>query len=190
MNEVCGWALSSPLMKQYHDQEWGKPSHDEHYLFMMLILEGKQAGLSWAIILKRREGMINAFYNFEPHVLANMDETMIDKLLQDERVIKSRSKIEAVRENAKAYLKIVKDYGSLSHFLWGHVDYKPIINNVQADSEPITQNELSIMISKELKKYGVKYIGPVIMYSYLQAIGIIDDHLNTCPNKSKKKAII
>ncbi len=172
-------------MKKYHDEEWGRPSRDDHHLFMMLNLEGQQAGLSWAIILKRRPGMIEAYHHFEPHILATMNETMIKQLLNDERIIRSRRKIEAVRDNAKAYLQLVKDYGSLSHFIWGFVDYQPIVNNINTLEELPTQNELSRQMSKALKAYGFKYVGPVIIYAYLQAIGVIDDHLNDCPYKSK-----
>lgn len=185
MNSTCPWALSSPEMKKYHDEEWGKPSRDDEHLFMMLNLEGQQAGLSWAIILKRREGMIKAYHQFEPHVLARMDEAMIEALLHDDRIIKSRRKIEAVRDNAIAYLKLCQDYGTLSHFLWSFVDYQPIINHVESMNDLPVQSELSEKVSKALKKYGFKYVGPVIIYSYLQAIGMIDDHLDDCPQKTK-----
>jgi len=188
MDNTCRWALSSPVMKKYHDEEWGRPSHDDAYLFTMLNLEGQQAGLSWAIILKRREGMIKAFANFEPHILANMSEGQIEVLLTDDRIIKSRRKILAVRDNARAYLELVKSYGTLSHFLWSFVEYKPIINNIKNNEEVLTQSDLSIKISKALKKFGFKYVGPVIIYSYLQAIGIIEDHLNSCPQKTILKA--
>lgn len=188
MDNTCRWALSSPVMKKYHDEEWGRPSHDDAYLFTMLNLEGQQAGLSWAIILKRREGMIKAFDSFEPHILANMSDEQIEALLTDDRVIKSRRKILAIRDNARAYLELVKIYGTLSHFLWSFVEYKPIINNIKNNEEVATQSDLSIKISKALKKFGFKYVGPVIIYSYLQAIGIIDDHLNSCPQKTILKA--
>ena len=179
MNSTCPWALSSPEMKKYHDQEWGKPSRDDEHLFMMLNLEGQQAGLSWAIILKRREGMIKAYHQFEPHILARMDEAMIEALLHDDRIIKSRRKIEAVRDNAIAYLKLCQDYGTVTFF------------GVLLSTNQSTMESMNTFLQSEFRKNQqrpkkwFKYVGPVIIYSYLQAIGMIDDHLDDCPQKTK-----
>lgn len=177
----CSWALSSKKYEDYHDFEWGIPTHDEHRLFEMLILEGQQAGLSWITILNKRELLNEAYYNFDPYKLARLTENDIEKYLNDSRVIKNRLKIEAVINNAKCYLKLKEKYESLDKFLWSYVDFKPIDNQLKSLSEAPTKTALSEKISQDLKALGFKFVGPTIIYSYLQAIGIVNDHLISCP---------
>jgi len=147
----------------------------------MLILEGQQAGLSWITILNKRELLNEAYYNFDPYKLASLTENDIEKYLNDSRVIKNRLKIEAVINNAKCYLKLKEKYESLDKFLWSYVDFKPIDNQLKSLSETPTKTALSEKISQDLKALGFKFVGPTIIYSYLQAIGIVNDHLISCP---------
>ncbi|MDR1334276.1 MAG: DNA-3-methyladenine glycosylase I [Holosporaceae bacterium] len=177
MTKRCIWATSS-ILEKYHDEEWGKPLHDDQRLFEMLVLEGKSCGLSWEIVLKKRDHMRKAFDNFNPNIISQYDTAKVDELMQDAGIIKHRAKIEAVICNAKAYLNVKNLHGSLDNFLWSYVNHQPII------TEPfkiITKNELSDRLSKDLKKLGFKFVGSVITYSFMQAIGMVNDHEPTCP---------
>ncbi|MDR0968790.1 MAG: DNA-3-methyladenine glycosylase I [Holosporaceae bacterium] len=174
----CSWANSSALLKRYHDEEWGKPTHDDRQLFEMLILEGKSCGLSWEIILKKRDRLRSAFDNFEPNILITYDDAKIDALMQDPGIIRHRLKAQAVVENARAYLKLKESYGSLDNFLQNYASNQPSQHN--AFPKIIIRNETSDRLSKDLRKFGFKFVGSTIIYSFMQAVGIVDDHEPDC----------
>ena len=174
----CFWVdENSQIYKDYHDNEWGVPKYDDHELFELLILESFQAGLSWLTVLKKREAFRKAFDNFDVKKVANYDENKVNELLQNEGIIRSRSKINSAISNAKIFIQIQKEYGSFSKYIWGFTDGK-IIKNKNDKFEVSTP--LSDEISKDLKKRGMKYVGTVIIYSYLQSIGIVNDHETGC----------
>ena len=172
----CFWVnMDNPLYVDYHDFEWGVPKYDDHELYELLILEMFQAGLSWETVLNKRENFRKAFDNFDWNKIVNYDEYKINELMQDKGIIRNRRKIEATINNTKVFLGIQKEYGSFANFIWGFTDNKVIIT----DSK-VVSNELSDTISKELRKRGMKFVGTVIIYSYLQAIGVINSHDNDC----------
>lgn len=174
----CFWVdIKSPLYIKYHDEEWGEPKYNDQELFELLILEGFQAGLSWLTVLKKREAFSLAFDNFDVNKVANYDENKIQKLLKNAEIIRSKKKILATINNAKIFIEIQKEYSSFCNYIWKFTDNKIIKN---ATGETIVSSPLSDKISKDLKKRGMKYVGTVIIYSYLQAIGIINDHDKTC----------
>ena len=174
----CFWVdENSQIYKDYHDNEWGVPKYDDHELFELLILESFQAGLSWLTVLKKRDAFRLAFDNFDVKKVANYDENKVNELLQNEGIIRSRSKINSAISNAKIFIQIQKEYGSFSKYIWGFTDGK-IIKNKNDKFEVSTP--LSDKISKDLKKRGMKYVGTVIIYSYLQSIGIVNDHETGC----------
>ena len=183
----CSWANpANPLYLAYHDHEWGVPCHDERQLFEMLNLEGAQAGLSWETVLNKRENYRLAFDHFDPKKIIRYDEKKIESLMQNAGIIRNRLKINAVIVNARAYLELCKEFGSLDAYLWGHVDGKPIVN---LDGHIVTSH-LSDQISKDLKKRGFKFVGSTIIYAYMQAIGMVNDHSRECdwhPKNSRKK---
>ena len=167
----------SEIYVKYHDEEWGVPNHNDRDLFELLILEGFQAGLSWITVLKKREAFRKAFDNFDVKKVSEYDEEKINALLENKDIIRSRGKITAAINNAKIFIEIQKDFGSFSNYIWGFTDNKVIKNTT---GEIPVKTELSDMVSKDLKKRGMKYTGSVIIYSYLQAIGIVDDHEKDC----------
>ena len=172
----CVWVImDNPLYVDYHDFEWGVPKYDDHELYELLILEMFQAGLSWETILNKRENFRKAFDNFDWNSIVNYDEDKINELMQDKEIIRNRKKIEATINNTKVFLNIQKEYGSFANFIWSFTDNKVIIT----DSK-VVSNELSYAISKELRKRGMKFVGTVIIYSYLQAIGVINSHEDNC----------
>ena len=172
----CFWVnMDNPLYVDYHDNEWGVPKYDDHELYELLILEMFQAGLSWETILNKRENFRKAFDNFDWNSIVNYDEDKINELMQDKGIIRNRKKIEATINNTKVFLNIQKVYGSFANFIWSFTDNKVIIT----DSK-VVSNELSDTISKELRKRGMKFVGTVIIYSYLQAIGVINSHEDNC----------
>ncbi|MBO6180399.1 DNA-3-methyladenine glycosylase I [bacterium] len=174
----CFWVDEhSQIYKDYHDNEWGVPKYDDRELFELLILESFQAGLSWLTVLKKRDAFRLAFDNFDVKKVANYDENKVNELLQNEGIIRSRSKINSAISNAKIFIQIQKEYGSFSKYIWSFTDGK-IIKNKNDKFEVSTP--LSDKISKDLKKRGMKYVGTVIIYSYLQSIGIINDHETGC----------
>lgn len=165
---------------KYHDYEWGIPVHDDRHLFEMLILEGAQAGLSWETILKRREGYVHAFYHFDPLRVASMTNQELDGLLKNEKIIRNRLKIYAARQNAQVFLKIQNEFGSFDSYVWAFVNGKPIVNHWQKFEDiPITTPE-SDALSKDLKKRGMTFVGSTIIYAYMQAVGLVNDHLTNC----------
>lgn len=175
----CKWPVTK-LEIDYHDHEWCKPSFDNRFLFEMLVLEMMQAGLSWALILERRENYRAAFFNFEVDRIVMMNESDIDVLTLDEGLIRHRLKLQSIVTNAK----IVKNMDeSLSDFMWQFTDHKQIVNDIDSHENTQSMNDLSIRISKDMKKMGFKFVGPTIIYSYMQAIGMVNDHENTCDYK-------
>ena len=170
-------------MRDYHDSEWGVPSHDDRHLFEMLTLEGAQAGLSWATILNRRDGYGRAFASFDAAKVAAFDDRHLERLREDEGMIRNRLKIYSTRTNAQAVLRLQDEFGSFATYLWGWVDGTRIVNHPRtlADLRPTT--ELSDRMSKDLKRRDFTFVGSTIVYSLLQAVGIVDDHLTGCPFK-------
>lgn len=175
-----GNAPGKEFYAEYHDKEWGVPVHDDRHLFEMLILEGAQAGLSWEIILKRRDAYRKAFHQFDPNKVASMTDREMEKLLQNEGIIRNRLKVFGARQNAQAYLQIQKEYGSFDKYLWAYVKGKPIVNRFKHLKELPCVSPESELLSKDLKKKGMTFVGPKIMYSFMQAVGLIDDHLADC----------
>lgn len=175
----CSWA-KGPLYEKYHDEEWGRPLHDERALFELLLLEGQQAGLSWLTILNRRNKLRNAFDNFEPAVLAAYDDAKLEGLLQNKDIIRNRLKVWAVRANAQAYFKLKERFGSLDNFMWRFVDYAPLQNAWEDLSQVPANTALSDQISKELKALGFKFVGTTSIYAYMQSMGLVNDHLVQC----------
>ncbi len=181
----CTWALEEPN-KSYHDNDWGIPKYDDTELFEFLVLEGAQAGLSWTTILKRREYYKEVFLHYDVEKLAKLTDKELDFILQDERIIRNRLKVYSVRKNAIAYLKIQEELGSFSNYIWSFTNNEVIVHYPVNDEDLLAINELSIKISKDLKKRGFTFVGETIIYSYLQACGIIDDHLISCDFKKNK----
>lgn len=174
----CFWVdEKSEIYTKYHDEEWGIPKHDDHELFELLILESFQAGLSWITILKKRENFRKAFDNFDIQKVANYNNEKIAELLSNTGIIRSKNKILSAINNAKIFMQIQKDFGSFANYIWSFTGNKVLKNTT---GKIITSSTLSDEISKDLKKRGMKYVGTVIIYSYLQAIGIIDDHDQNC----------
>lgn len=184
--KICAWAQSNPLMQEYHDKEWGVPNHEDTYLFEMLNLEGAQSGLSWMTILKKREGYRKAFRGFDINACAALTDEELEQIVTSGEVVRHRLKIKAVVSNAIAAQKVQQEFGSLSKYVWHFTDSKRIINRWTSVDQLPAKSELSEQISKDMKKRGFKFVGPITIYSYLQAIGIINDHIITCPYHSGK----
>jgi DNA-3-methyladenine glycosylase I len=175
----CHWAQTEPMIA-YHDREWGVPVHDDRTLFEMLCLEGAQAGLSWEIVLRRRERYRELFRNFDPALVARMTPARIEKILQDPGIIRNRAKIESVVANAKALLKIRREFGSFDAYIWGFVDGKPIVNRRRRVEDVPASTERSEAMSRDLKKRGFSFVGPTICYAFMQAVGMVNDHRVSC----------
>ena len=176
----CSWAGDLPIYIDYHDNEWGRPVHYDNKLFEMLILDGMQAGLSWLTVLKKREAFREAFDGFDPEKVALYDETKIQELLANEGIIRNRLKINAAVTNAKAFLQVQEKYGSFDKFIWEYVDYTPIRNHWKKMEEIPATTPLSDQISKDLKKMGFKFVGSTIIYAFMQAMGMVNDHVTDC----------
>ncbi|MFW9948719.1 MAG: DNA-3-methyladenine glycosylase I [Candidatus Thorarchaeota archaeon] len=186
MVKKCEWANFNLEMEEYHDKEWGIPEHDDHKIFELLTLEGMQAGLSWNTILKKRTNFRKAFDNFDYKKIAKYSEKKVEELVQNEGIIRNKLKIQAVITNANAFLKVINQFGTFDKYIWNFVKNKPIINQWKTLNEIPSKTESSELISKDLKKRGFKFVGSTIIYAFLQAIGIINDHLIYCvynPNK-------
>lgn len=164
----------------YHDNEWGIPKHEDQHLFEMLILEGAQAGLSWETVLKKRDGYHKAFYNFDVQKVANMKDSKIEKLRENPNIIRNRLKIYATRNNAQIFIKIQKEHGSFNQYLWSFTNHQSIKNHFTTFEDVPTCTPISDAISKDLKKRGMKFVGSTIIYAYMQAIGMVHDHLQDC----------
>jgi len=182
MNEKirCSWAGNDPLYIDYHDNEWGRPVHDDVKLFEMLILEGMQAGLAWITVLRKREAFREAFDGFEPNKVALYDEAKIQELMANEKIIRNRLKINAAVNNARFFLRVKEKYGGFDKFIWGYVDYKPVTNHWKNLSDVPARTPLSDKISMDLKKLGFKFVGSTIIYSFMQAVGMVNDHTTDC----------
>lgn len=176
----CDWVTNDEIYIKYHDEEWGIPVHDDRKLFEMLILEGAQAGLSWITVLKKRENYRKAFDNFDYNKIANYDDKKIDKLLKNSGIIRNKRKINSAINNSKIFIKIVNEFDSFDKYLWSFVNFKPIKNNFNTIEDVPSKTELSDKISKDLKKRGMSFVGSTIIYSYLQAVGVVDDHIKSC----------
>lgn len=177
----CEWCLNgTELYKEYHDKEWGKPLHDEHKLFEFLILEGAQAGLSWFTVLKKREAYRKAFCNFDPKVVAKFGEDKVLELLGNEGIIRNKLKIRSAIRNAKAFLQVQEEFGSFDKYIWEFVNGKPIKNSFKELSEIPASTGLSDKISKDLKKRGFNFVGSTIVYAFMQATGMVNDHVVDC----------
>lgn len=172
--------------RAYHDSEWGRPVHDDKVLFEFLILEGAQAGLSWSTILAKRDSYRRAFDGFDARKIAAYTDADRERLMADAGIVRNKLKINATIGNAQAYLKLCEDHGSLDAWLWKHVDGKPIVNRWTDMKQVPARTELSDTISKALLKRGFKFVGTTIIYAYLQAVGVVDDHLVGCPSKSSR----
>ncbi len=179
----CEWAGNDPLYIKYHDEEWGKPNHDDRKHFEFLVLESAQAGLSWITVLKKRENYRKHYENFDPVKVSKFDEKKIEEMLEDPGIIRYRRKIEASINNAKRFLEVQKEFGSFDKYIWSFVENKPIINNWESIEDVPAKTELSDKVSKDLKKRGFKFIGSTIIYSHLQAMGIVNDHTKYCEFK-------
>lgn len=176
----CDWSIHSALEKEYHDTEWGVPNFDDRHLFEMLILEGAQAGLSWLTVLKKRSEYRKAFDNFDPEKIARYDDAKRTELLLNPGIIRNRLKVDAAIQNAKAYLEIEEKHGSFSEYIWNFVDGKPITNRFKSMDELPAETIISRKMSKQLKKDGFRFVGPTICYAYMQAVGMVNDHLVSC----------
>jgi len=180
MKERCEWALKSKSEQDYHDNDWGVPIHDDRLLFELLILEGQQAGLSWSTILNKRANYKKAFDDFDPGKIIKYDPGKIDQLLSNQGIVRNKLKINSVVSNAQAFLKIQKDHGSFSKFIWDFVDGKPIQNKWNSSAEVPSNTEISDRLSKTLKKLGFKFIGTTICYAFMQSAGMVNDHIVSC----------
>lgn len=176
----CGWVTLDPLYLAYHDEEWGVPVHDDRHLFEMLILEGAQAGLSWITILKHREGYRRAFEGFDPERIARYGEADVARLLADPGIIRNRAKVASTIKNARAYLALVEETGSLDAFLWPFVGGAPKVNRRRSLRDIPAETAESKALSKELKRRGFGFVGSTICYAFMQAVGMVDDHVLTC----------
>ncbi|UQZ89040.1 DNA-3-methyladenine glycosylase I [Deltaproteobacteria bacterium Smac51] len=176
----CPWARSE-LEIAYHDKEWGRPERDDGKLFEMIILEGMQAGVSWSVILNKRENMRVAFDGFDVLKLARYEQVKEAELLSNPGILRNRAKVGALAKNAAAFLKVRDEFGSFSKYLWAFVDDRPIVNYWERPEDIPASTELSTALSRDLIKRGFKFVGPVICYAYMQAVGLVNDHLVSCP---------
>lgn len=179
----CGWARRSAALGEYHDREWGVPSHDRRHLFEMLVLEGAQAGLSWATILAKRESYALAFDGFDPAAIACYDEPKIESLLADAGIVRNRQKVRGTVTNARALLALEARSGSFAEYLWSWVDGVPQVNHPESSDEVPSRSDCSDAASRDLRRQGFTFVGPTTVYALFQAAGLIDDHVQSCPAK-------
>ncbi len=180
MKTRCEWAGSDPLYIDYHDREWGVPEHDDRKLFEMLILEGAQAGLSWITILRKRENYRTAFDDFDAEKIASYDDPKISALLADEGIVRNRLKVNAAVQNARAFLQVQEQYGSFDNYVWQFVHGKPQKNTFSSLRELPAQTAESQAMSRDLLQHGFKFVGPTICYAFMQAVGMVNDHIVSC----------
>jgi DNA-3-methyladenine glycosylase I len=180
MENRCEWAQKNEVMSKYHDEEWGKPLHDDQKLFEFLILEGMQAGLSWQTILYKREAFRKAYDDFEVEKVARYDQTKFDELMQNQGIIRNKLKIAASINNANCFLDVVREFGSFNQYIWSFVNHSSIINRWTKLSELPAKTELSDTVSADLKKRGFKFVGSTVVYAHMQATGMVNDHLVHC----------
>ncbi|PRX98970.1 DNA-3-methyladenine glycosylase I [Allonocardiopsis opalescens] len=180
----CAWADGgSALMAAYHDTEWGRPHHDDRYLFELLLLEGAQAGLSWSTVLNKRENYRAALDGFDVRAVAGYGPSKLAELMADPGIVRNRLKVRSTAANARAFLAVGEEFGSFDAYLWGWVGGRPVVNRPAPGEPPTASSSLSDRISKDLKKRGFTFVGTTIVYAYLQAVGVVDDHETTCPAK-------
>jgi DNA-3-methyladenine glycosylase I len=185
MNDLrCPWCLGSPEYIAYHDREWGKPVHDDRVLFEFLILEGAQAGLSWSTILAKRANYRKAFAEFSPQLVARFTPARVERLLLDPGIVRNRLKVAGAVRNAKAFLVVQKEFGSFDAYIWRFVGGKPIVNRRRTPADVPATTPESDALSKDLALRGFTFVGSTIMYAFMQAVGMVDDHLLTCPEHS------
>jgi DNA-3-methyladenine glycosylase I len=176
----CNWSSNDPLNITYHDEEWGQPAHDDAHLFEMLVLETHEAGLSWILILRKRENYRSAYDNFDPKLIAQYDDAKIAELMQNPGIIRSEKKIKSTINNARAFLKVQEEFGSFDKYIWQFVNGKPIINHWQTIDDVPGETAESIAMSKDLKKRGFTFTGPSVCYAYMQSCGLVNDHTIDC----------
>ncbi|HHU20108.1 MAG TPA: DNA-3-methyladenine glycosylase I [Bacilli bacterium] len=176
----CDWVTSEQLYIDYHDHEWGRPSRDDRHLFEMLCLEGAQAGLSWWTILQKRGNYRRAFDQFDPWKIVTYDQQKIDRLLEDPGIVRNRLKIKSVISNAEAYLRIIESGQRFANYIWQFVDGEQIVNHWHSGQDVPVSTTISERMSRQLKKDGFKFVGPTICYAYMQAVGMVNDHLVDC----------
>ncbi|WP_409344934.1 DNA-3-methyladenine glycosylase I [Paenibacillus sp. MBLB4367] len=180
MTERCGWVNDDPLYIEYHDKEWGVPVHDDRKLFEMITLEGAQAGLSWYTVLKKRETYRQAFDGFDFEKVASYDEAKAAELLQNEGIIRNKLKVASAIGNAKAFIRVREEFGSFDRYIWGFVGGKPILNRFRELKEVPARTDISDAMSKDLQKRGFKFVGSTICYAFMQATGMVNDHVESC----------
>lgn len=180
MCKRCDWGTSNDLMIKYHDEEWGVPLHDEQKLFEFIILESFQAGLSWQMVLNKRESFRKAFDNFDPVIISNYTQEKLEELLYDSSIIRNRMKIAACVNNARRFLEIQKEFGSFDKYIWDFVDGKPIVNAFETIKDLPAKTPISDTLSADLKKRGFKFVGSTVIYAHMQATGMVNDHLVDC----------
>ena len=185
----CFWCGDDPFYQEYHDTDWGVPEYDSRALFEKLILDGFQAGLSWITILRKRDAFREVFDEFQPEIIAHYDAQKVEQLMADTRIVRNRAKIEGTILSARQYLEIHEKEGGFADYLWKYVDGKPIQNNWQVRSEVPAQTALSQEISKDLKKRGFKFVGPTIVYAFMQAVGMVNDHQVDCYRHAEVKKL-
>lgn len=182
----CPWTSNDPLMIKYHDEEWGKPVHDDKKLFEFLILEAFQAGLSWRTVLYKRENFRKAFAGFDAAKISKFDRKKVNQLMKDAGIIRNKLKIEAAINNAKCFLEIKREFGSFDMYIWSFVNHKPIINKPKTLKDILPKTKISDAMSNDMGKRGFKFRGSTICYAFMQAVGMVDDHLTSCECKRKK----
>ncbi|MFP4482191.1 MAG: DNA-3-methyladenine glycosylase I [Thermovirgaceae bacterium] len=180
MQNRCPWAEAHSLLREYHDTEWGVPLHDDRKLFEFLLLEGFQAGLSWLTILKKRENFRMCLEGFAPERLSRWGEGEVARALSDRGIIRNRRKLEGAIQNARAFLDVCENFGSFSDYMWRFVDGQPVVNSWRNPSEVPAETPLSRRMSKDLRERGFRFVGPVVVYSHMQAVGMVNDHLVDC----------
>jgi DNA-3-methyladenine glycosylase I len=181
----CGWANADPIYVRYHDEEWGVPVYDDRLLFEFLILEGAQAGLSWLTILKKREAYRKAFDNFDVRKVARYDDAKVAALMADAGIVRNRLKIASAIRNARAFLEVQAEFGSFSAYQWRFVDGKPLRRSVRTLRDIPARTEISDAFSKTLKKRGFNFVGSTIVYAHMQAIGMVNDHIEACFRRTR-----
>jgi DNA-3-methyladenine glycosylase I len=179
LRKRCSWATTEASIR-YHDEEWGRPVHDDRRLFEFLVLEGAQAGLSWETILRKRDNYRNLFLNFDPQRVARMRPATVEKILRDPGIVRNRAKVESAVSNAKAFVAIQREFGSFDAFIWRFTGGKPIVGNWRHREDLPGSTPQSEAMSKELRKRGFRFVGPTICYAFMQAVGMANDHMTTC----------
>jgi DNA-3-methyladenine glycosylase I len=176
----CPWPGNNPLYIAYHDETWGVPTHDDRVLFELLVLEGAQAGLSWITVLRKRESYREAYRGFDPEIVANFDESDIERLMNNPGIIRNRAKIMSSIKNARSFLEVQAEFGSFDRYQWAFVDNTPILNRFEHDTDVPATTPLAAEISADLKKRGFGFVGPTIIYAHMQSAGLVNDHLTSC----------